>query len=329
MLLPSENCELYCEPQLDTVYASGQPVYYSLDYSGHGRSLIVSEPRPIFNSSAINGKAGVFWDGSMNPLYNNSVFEICCGWIVAKYNAATFPSGDNGYKGLLSDLNNFPILIGNANTASFFDFSYDAFMYEYRLNDKIYSRASNGAFSAPAPMNAHKIIFFRFWKPVVLNGIQIGQQTGFTNRNWSGEYTLLALYSRNFHESEIRQYSKILADNFGQTLADVYPYQADIDNTPERPAQSVNFYDPPEGDRISEVITPSKKIIELKFSGADQAEVKAMKEYHAEHYTSASPCIYRDYRFTPPEDLEGYIDSPYDLDGSNNDFAYSFRFKEK
>ncbi len=321
MLLSTLGCEIYIEPQLDAgIFVNGQDVVYLSDFSGKGRTMAGTSTYPSFSSSAINGKAAAVWDGTKNPLKNAAVFTVQCGFLVVKINEATF----SNYAGILTDITAFPILVGNNGTTKFFDNLQSAYFYEFRSSDRIYPAAD-----APAPMNAWRIIFFRFWKPVEVNGIQIGQDRGITGRKAKMSLGLMSLYSRNFLESEIRESSQILADNFALTLADVYPYQADVDNTPERPVQSVNFYDPPEGDRISEVIDSARKTIDLKFSGADQTEVKAMKKYHAEHYAPALPCLYRDYRFTPPEDIEGYIDSPYDLDGANNDFNYGFRFKGK
>ncbi len=71
-------------------------------------------------------------------------------------------------------------------------------------------------------MNAWRVIFFRFWQPVIFNGVQLGQNRNTTNRKWNDSVALLALYSRNFLESEIRKHSKTIADNFALSLADVY-----------------------------------------------------------------------------------------------------------
>ena len=319
MLTPTKNCELYIEPQLETIYAGGQPAGYLYDFSSYHRTMVADSDFPVYSTTAANGKAAVVWNGTQKPLKNSSVFSVRCGWIVAKYNGATF----NNYNGLLTDLNTLGVLVGSGNgTTNFFDFHTE--FYEYRSNDRIYP-----ADNAPAPLNAWRVIFFRFWQPVTFNGVQIGQDRATVARKWNGSVALLALYSSDFIEPDIRKYSKIIGDNFALTLADVYPYQADIENTPENPVQKVNFYDPPEGDRISEVLGNPKRVIDLQFSNADQQEFQTMKKFHAAHYAPALPCIYRDYKVTPPEDIEGYIDSQYQADGANNNFKYGFRFKEK
>lgn len=328
-LLPvGVGCELYVEPQLDSAeVANGANAASLTDYSGKARHLTAVSNYPVFQIPSVNGRAGVYWDGTKNPLKNTASFAVKCGFMAVKINETT---NFSNYAGILTDTVSFPILVGHSGTNHFYDNLQQAYLFEFRSNDRIYSRTSEtGVFNAPAPINTHKIIFFRYWKPITVTGVQIGQDRTDTARKAKMSFTLLALYSSDFCESEIRAKLQTLATTFGLTLADVYPYQADVDNTPEHSAQSVNFYDPPEGDRISEVLNNRKRVIDLKFSGADQTEVEAMMKFHDDHYAPALPCIYRDYRFTPPRDIEGYINSPYDLDGSMGDFTYGFNFKEK
>lgn len=316
LLTPAEGCELYCEPHLLSA-ANGSPVANLPDLSGHGRDLTAANPAPILQTNVLNGKSVLRFNENQ-PLKNPASFPVRCGWMVVKYDGPYFPV----YTGLLTGYQYAAVLVGNIFNTIFYYFL-DKF-FEVRSNDRIYP-ASN----APAPMQQYRIIFFRYWNdPVQMDGVQLGTDRDFTSRLWKGDVALLALYSRDFTEAEIRTATKRIADNFNLPLADVYPYQADTTDTTETPAQSVNVYDPPEGTRIVEVLDDPKRLLELKFSVAGQAEVRLMQEFHRTHFPEVS-CIYRDYRFTPPEDIEGYLDSPYELDGSKNDFEYSFRFKEK
>lgn len=312
------GCELYCEPHLEG-YADGEEVPSLPDHSGHNRHLSTTKNQPIFKTGILNGKSVIRFNGSTAPLlYTPSIFKIACGWIVAKYNGATF----SNYAGLLSDALNIDILTGNIFDTKFYDFGYSKF--EYRADDRIY-RSDN----AVAPMEEFKVIFFRFWNPIVVGSIQLGQQRDFTDRRWIGDIAFLSLYSINFHEEEIRHHSKTIADNFGLTLADVYPYLADIKGAKEEPEHNVNFYDPPEGDRISETISASKRSLELTFTAADQEEIDTFLSIYNSHYSQGLPIIYKDYRFTPPRDFEGYFDSAYEISGENNDFSYGFKLREK
>jgi hypothetical protein len=316
LLTPTEGCELYCDPHLLSS-ANGTSISNLADVSGNHRHLTAASPAPILQTNVLNGKSVARFNESQ-PLKNPAPFPVRCGWMVVKYDGPYFPV----YTGLLTGYQYAAILVGNIFNTIFYYFL-DKF-FEVRSNDRVYP-ASN----APAPMQEYRIIFFRFWnQPIQMDGVQLGTDRDFASRLWKGDVALLALYSRDFTEEEIRASTKRIADNFELPLADVYPYQADTSDTTETPAHSVNVYDPPEGERIVEVLDDPKRLLELKFSVADQSEIRQMQEFHRTHFPEV-PCIYRDYRFTPPEDIEGYIDTPYELDGSNNDFEYSFRFREK
>ncbi|MBS1793345.1 MAG: hypothetical protein JSS81_05795 [Acidobacteria bacterium] len=309
--------ELFCEANLMT-QTNGSTVSSFTDQSVNNRHLTAASSQPTFQTGVINSKPVIRNTGSQNPLVNNSTFTFRCGWILAKYNGSSFPD----YKGLLTDTISQGILVGNNTGTNFFDFLTD--FYEFRTNDRIYP-----ASAAPAPMNAFNLIFFRFWRNITVSGIQLFQDRTFTTRKWAGDVALLILASRNFSEQEIRSKSAAIAAGYNLTIADVYPYQADLRGVQQTPSQSVNFYDPPEGDRISEVLSDPKRELDLKFSSRRSDEVAAMKTFHAAHYGPALPCFYRNYNVTPPEDIEGYIDSPYELEGGLNNFNYSFTILEK
>lgn len=319
ILLPYQGCELYCEPHMQA-QAEGSGVPTLNDYSGMSRNLTAASPVPTFRTNVTNGKSVVRFDGAQQPLRNSSAFPVRCGFVVAKYNAAAFPD----YKGLLTSFVNHGVLVGNIGDVEWFDWINKP-MWEFRSHDRIYPQSAY-----PGPMNQFKVLFFRFWDgPVTFDGIQLGADRNFAGRLWNGDVALLALYSRDFTEEEIRAHSQKLATHYGlPALAEVYPYQADVSDTAETSLRTVNLYDPPEGDRIVEVLDAPKRLLNLKFSVAGEAEARAMKKFHRDHYPEV-PCLYRDYRFTPPEDIEGYINSPYDLEGSTGDFGYSFTFREK
>lgn len=318
LLLPRRNdLELYCDANLMTL-SDGASVTSFTDQSAHARHLTNSADYPTFETNEINSKPVISWNGSKKPLKNNAVFTVACGWIVAKFNTTVF----SGFEGLLTDLAEQSILVSNSSGTDFFAVGYEFF--EFRTNERIYP-----AENAPAPMEEFSIIFFRFWQPITVNGIQLGQQTTFTSRKLDGDVALVALYSGGFCESDIQKYSQDLALHFDLELADVYPFIADKQDSPQSPVQAVNFYDPPEGERISEVLDNAKTTFDLNFSNRRRNEVKRLREFWQDHYAAALPFIYRNYRFIPPEDIEGYFDSPYELDGANGNYNYSFRFREK
>lgn len=317
LLTSRTGLEIYCQSNtLDL--ANDEAVTSFTDLSGNARHLQPVSNAPLFKTS---GDYIQFDGATSNPLRKVDPFSIKCGFMIAKYDDATFPAGDDGYKGLLTGTLNALILAGQPDNTRWFN-TLDTY-YEYRDGDHIYP-----ANAAPAPMEVWKLMFFRFWKPLSVFGIQIGQNRIDTNKKWKGGVKFLALYSSDKCEEEIREDTQSLATYYGFTLADVYPYQADKRSS-EEPETKVNFYYPPEGDPISEVVGGKKRIFELEFSSRRRPEKNAMKVFHDSHFPQALECIYRNYNTIPPEDIEGYIDSDYSLFGALNNYSYGFRFKEK
>lgn len=310
-----EGTELFCQPY-KAAAANGQPFNYVTDQSSFNRTLVELTNPPICSVNQAGGKAAIYFDGTVNPPKNAAVFPVRCGWMVAKITGATF----GGYPGLLSDLQDLGVFVGKSGTANFFDFGYD--LYEYRTNDRIYPAAA-----APAPMDGFKLLFFRFWQSVTFQGVQIGQDRAFSNRKLNGFIAFLGLFSRDFCEKDIRRHSDLIAADFGLSpLADVYPYQANV-GAQTGGAEAV-FFDPRQGSRVSKILNGDQKMMNLRFSSRRNNEVRAMMDYHKAHFPGVK-CIYRDYNLTPPVDLSGYISSPYTLNGSVNNYEYSFDFKKE
>ena len=323
LLLPSDGCELYCEPQLMTA-TNGSSLSTLTDFSGRNRHLTAGSPAPTFQTGVLNGKSVVRFNGvqpgGSQPLKNSAPCPVRCGWIVAKYDGAAYPV----YSGLFTGFQNNGILVGNLYYSPYWYYFYNPFL-EIRAGDRIYP-----ATLAPGPVGAYQGDFLPLLgRPHHHRRRPARLRPQFFEPPLEGRRRAAGALLARFTEEEVRLNTKKVADNFALQLADVYPYQADVADTTETAAQSVSVYDPPEGgSRIVEVLDNPKRMIELKFSVADGTEIRAMKTFHRAHYPEV-PCFYRDYRFTPPEDIEGYIDSPYELEGSGNDFQYSFRFREK
>jgi hypothetical protein len=318
LLTPRDGCQLYVDAGLLTGLSDNGTVSSFTDQSGYGRHLTAASSQPVYKTAIVNGKPVIRWDGTKTPLSNSTNITFRCGWIVAKFNGSSF----SAFKGLFSGQNILEVLKSNSSGTVFTPNG--APFFEYRVNDLICPESD-----MQAPMNAFKVIFFRFWETITIDGPQLGQNRNQTGEKWNGDVALLCLYSNDFLEDEIRTHTESIANNFALTLAEVYPYQADAIGPTETVEQTINIYDPPEGDRITEAIGDAKRVLDLKFSVADQIEVGIMKAFHAAKYATGLPCFYRDYRPTPPEDIEGYIDSPYELIGSGNEWYYSFRFREK
>jgi PKD repeat protein len=319
----AKEVALFCEAS-NLAQADNSNVTSWTDQSIYARHLTAPSSYPTYQTNEINSKPVVRFNSS-NPLKNTAEFTIRCGWILAKYDGGTFPDTADGYKGLLSDLVAKKILSGKRNSDEFEDFGFD--YYEFRSNDRIYSVNIDGELHAPAPMAGFKLIFFRFWTNLEVDGIQIGQELNNANRKWSGDVALIILSSEHYCESIIRERSQAIATAYGLTLANVFPYQAEKSSSVQY-TRSLNFYDPPEGDRIAEVLDETKQNLNLQFNLRRQKEFKAARIVHRNNYPEI-PIIYRNYNLIPPEDVEGYISSELEWTGAVNNFNYAFQFKEK
>lgn len=286
------------------------------DLSGHGRNFTSPGSSPVIEANAVGtNRAAMRFQRTNSPLQYQGQLTIRCGWIVVKSNA-----NFSGYDGILTALNNLGILVGTPGSNQFFDFLYD--YYEFRSNDRIYPDDE-----APAPVGEFAVIFFRFWTDLIVDGIQLGQDRNFADRRFDGYIAMLAIYSTGFCERDIRAQSQRIAAYYGRTLAKVIPFQGQMSDEVVS-GRNANIYDPPEGDRIVEVLGDYGQTHNLSFENRSNAEFKEMREYHKAHYPDVKTA-YRDYNVMPPEDIEGYIDSPLRKSGAPNNVAYSFAFKGK
>lgn len=316
-LLPvGSGCELYIEPQKDargSGAANGQNAAGVIDYSGEGRNLATSSNYPIYQIPSANGRAAILWDGTKNPLKNNSVFEVRCGFMVVRVNEPTF----SNFAGILTDTLNFPILVGKNGTRNFYDNLQSAYYYEFRSNDRIYP-----AVTAPAPMQEYKIIFFRYWRPVTLNGIQIGQDRTDAARKAKISVALLALYSRDFCESDIRAHLENLAAAYSLPLGDVFPFYLD-NSSMFRKVQAANMDFPTSGGMIAETLSGILLEGDLKFAVRQKKDVENIVDFVNEHY-GESGFILRLFAFQTPHDYAGYATSlvEFSADGRNASFGF-------
>jgi chitodextrinase len=161
------------------------------------------------------------------------------------------------------------------------------------LNDRIYPKSA-----APVTVSTFVIIYFRFWKPITVEGVQIGQDRDFTDRKFNGEVALLALYARRFCESEIGNNIKSIANSYQIALPDVFPYQgskADARTIGKR------ILSDGQDEPVTRVKRGARTMFDLAFTGRHQNERLAAAAFWDEFYPSKR-FIYRDYENIPPAD---------------------------
>jgi hypothetical protein len=312
LLLTKSNLELYCQTNTLNL-ADDASVSSFTDLSGKGRNLTASSNQPVFKTS--DGR--IQWNGSQSALKNTANFQLNCGFILAKYDGSTFAD----YNGLLSDCGDIGILAGNTGGNTLFNFNHS--LYEFRSNDRIYASSF-----APGPMNTFKLLFFKFWTPITVNGIQIGDDRTFPNRKWNGSVKLIALYSRHFCERDIRAMAKTIADAYSLSLADVFPFQADTASefvSSKKVLRSGND----EFGSVTRVKRGKKKKFKLNFTNRSQTEIDSSDSYLDAHHPEL-PFIYRNYAFIVPRDTEVLSLSDEVSQSSNgvNLFNYSFEARE-
>lgn len=298
----TNNLELFVEA--DGLATNAGAVTAWFDLSGKGRDLLPvrAGSYPIHTDNVVNGKATVKWlGGGVAPLGTNTSFTVRSGFMVARINAATFST----HNGLLTSFINYPILVGNGpNTTVFFDALYD--LYEYRLNDVIYSPLDTWAggkltkaHTPPAPLNAFGIIYFRFWKNLIVDGIQIGADRASTIRNLVGEVAHLSLYSKDFGcEPDVRAQMLKLSTYYGIPIAEVYPFSGSRGDTT---AGGKNVLSDGQLEPVTSIISSSRRTFGANFSLRNVGEVKAERAFYEAKYPTGK-FLYRDYNIIPPED---------------------------
>lgn len=147
------------------------------DFSGNDNKLAVASSAPVLQTDVINGKPGVYFDGTNNPLKFTTDLTLKHLFLVAKFDGATF----TGNEGLLSGVAATSILRGNGNTTTKFANLAIGSGFVYRKDFVTLTESTQNA-----PMNSFAVIELVFPAGIELDGIQIGQDTSNTGRKWKG-----------------------------------------------------------------------------------------------------------------------------------------------
>ena len=187
-IFPTDGLEYWHVIESDNVFA---------DYSGNNRHITASSNPPAVVTEQIGRHPAIYFDGATHEPLAITPPNLLLKhfFLVAKYDGATFA----GYEGLLSDVEDLPVLIGGgAGTTKFFNLAYG--LTDYRKNDVSYAESD-----MQAPMNAWALIEIQIAAGLPFAGFQIGRDRDQTARRWKGRFAGGAAFSRILTSVERRR----------------------------------------------------------------------------------------------------------------------------
>lgn len=327
-LIPSSGRITWNEADFIVGVADGGNVSSVPGKTAADKTLTCGSVYPLLQTDIINGLPVVDFDGTKNPLvYSGSITPKHIIMLAAHQDAA-FPSGDNGYGGLLTGVtagntdNN--ILVGGGPTATkFFDFTIGL---TYKRRDVSFAESNMQA----AFNNAISIFEVSFASGFGMDGIQIGKQRAVSPaRLWKGYWAALFMWNRVLTTNE---------------TADVYEYIAcryriwrqissGLNVWPFSPNWSLpGSYGPRElsssavsGATKTRTKSSGKNAFEMRFETRNSDEFEAAKAFR----DANTSFIFRDYGYATPRDLTMRFTSAIDLQRNDyNDVDYSFQCVE-
>ncbi len=287
------------------------------DYSGKGRDIAVASNTPVLTSNVLNGQSGWYFNGTKSPLAWTGGVNLKHVFVVCSVDEAVF--GD--YRGLVSGLTTGDILTGGSGTSNFFDYSPTAY---YRANVSYVSSA------ALAPVSgAFAVVEIIYNAGVSLDGIQIGKHKNLTARLWKGYFLEHLAYStvkNDFQRLMIYRYFAMRYHLWTKTAAglDVFPFPADKTQSSDRDQEQYSST-PYSGDPDVLVRGQAKRNFTAQYSLRIQPEFEAAESYCTTHRAPVHS-IYRDNRFNPSRDSEGWIATPLREQGSDTSFRFNYTF---
>lgn len=283
-VIPNTGLELFVEAgTLPGGQGGSVPAW--ADSSGNGRDLTGTGASPTIQVNAVGDRKAVFFSGSNNPLSWNGVITFRSAFLVVRLAAFT------NYNGLLTGIKSIPILEGRQTGNFFYDNVYRD--YEYRLNDRIYANEA-----MPAPTSEWGIIYIKFWRGVTLDGIQIGQDRDFTDRKLNGSIALMALYSKDFCEADVRAQTAAIATNYQLPINNVFPFSASKIDTSEYGKEVLSDGG---ADPVLRIKRGARKTGEASFSGRRPSEFRRARAFWND-YHPAKTFLFRNGNLIPPED---------------------------
>lgn len=175
-----ESVAHWYKAEMETGYASsGAGINRWHDLVG-SVDLVCAANAPLWQASAVGGRAAIKFDGTRNPLAGagaGGVFKQI--FIVASIDEATF----GAFRGLVTGQNVTAVLVGNSGDTRFFNFDFSASSpYRFRRDNISYEEQNQSA----AMNGAYAIYSARARSGFNLDGIQIGRDRADAARAWKG-----------------------------------------------------------------------------------------------------------------------------------------------
>lgn len=318
-ILPKQNMLAWYEA--DSQRSNGD----LFDLSLNSRHLVLpGTSAPVVQANVKNKRAGVYFDGTKNPLLYSGTVTPKHIYLVASFADPTFPD----YQGLLTDSGSIAVLVGNPSTNKFFDFGFGS-SFSYKKSDVTYAENNQ---LAPASGNL-AIIEVTHTVNFPLTSIQIGLDRTFTARKWKGHF-LAGVFSSEIHSDqqrrEVYRYFAMKYQLWTQTSdsLNVFPFAASWRDQFEAD-KDVLVYKPLNASPVVRVRRGLERQAEVTFQQRYQAEIDAAEKFYDSTFPDYA-FTYRDYSITPFRDYEARFISKFNRTPNNvNLGTYSFRIEAK
>ncbi len=185
--------------------SNGDKVASWPDISGHNNNAVQAntDRQPVFETNAINGLPAIRFDGADDFLKYNEQWDRTVFWVIME-DAGTSP--------------NWRTLLGHHYWADYHRGANNTIFSSDWASPKVYNGVTrlNGAVVNPTTTvvpNTFSIISNVATNSCIAD--QIGQDRGYTGRNWKGAYAELLIYSGALTDAQQRQVGAYLQGKYG------------------------------------------------------------------------------------------------------------------
>lgn len=326
-LIPSSGRITWNEADFVVGVADGGNVSSVPGKSAGDKTLACASTYPVLQTNIINGLPVVDFDGTKNPLAYTGAVTPKHIIVLAAHQDAAFPSGDNGYGGLLTGVtsawsDNNILVGGGPTTTKFFDFTLGL---TYKKRDVAFAESDMQA----AFNNAISIFEVSLAGGFGMDGIQIGKQRAVSPaRLWKGYWAALFMWNRVLTANETADVYEYIACRYR-----IWRLSSGLNVWPFSPNWSLpGSFAPRElssssvsGATKTRTKSSGKNAYELRFETRHIDEFEAAKAFR----DANTSFVFRDYGYATPRDTTMRFTSGIDLQRNDyNDVDYSFQAVE-